>query len=104
MFNGAYEDLNTDWYAGAGVYLTTVMLVNTFMPMLLTLGEWGIRRLQRRSALKGKVIVSIPALARFVFQHLPLYIYIFVSGVVHYSASDERRLPRPHVCAGSEVH
>lgn len=50
VLNGAYDDMNSDWYGAAGVYIGTLVLSNTIVPLLLMVLDWFLRGVKRTLA------------------------------------------------------
>jgi hypothetical protein len=63
ILNGKNDDLNTDWYTSAGVYVSTVMLLNSAVPLAAPALEFLIRRIKQFVARKPKVSVSCVGLS-----------------------------------------
>lgn len=57
VLNGKYDDFVTDWYSSAGVYVTTLMLVNSVVPLVAPILTWSITAFKRYTVLKKKVCV-----------------------------------------------
>ena len=55
VLNGKYSDFVTDWYTSGGVYVTTLMLLNTVIPLIGPVAVWAITRVKRHRALQNQV-------------------------------------------------